>query len=262
MFPILYESRFVSIQTIWVFVVIALLTGSYLAVKRLKRARVNFNLFIGHSTPIVLAGVITSRVAYFLTHFDAYFPAFDLRTLKNFFAIWDHGLSLWGAFLGMLAMLTWRLWKAKEPIEKWYDALSVPTVVALIIGNLGALLGGYAYGTPSQLPWAVQYESFNVKYTVPVHPVQIYTILVLVASLLILKHLRNKTEFWQQDGNSSLFLIGFVSLGSIGLEFLRGSDTFMLFGLRFGIYIYTLTFLISSAWLLKRGNNKNLAETS
>lgn len=252
MIPILFQTKFISLQTLWFFVVIALLISSYLAVKRLKRKRVNFNLFIEHSTSFLFVSLLCSRVFYFFSHPNAYFPALDLRTLLNFFSIWDQGLSLWGALIGFMSILSYRIYKANENLWKWLDAIFIPALVAYMIGMLGAFLGGVAYGRPTDLPWGVRYEIANVKYTVPVHPTQIYSILAIALLLWSKKLIKEKTDFFEQDGNASIYLTtGFAGLSFI-LEFFRGDDTLLIQGIRLPFFISGLVLLLSGIALIKR----------
>jgi phosphatidylglycerol:prolipoprotein diacylglycerol transferase len=262
MFPILFEFKWLSIQTIWVFIVIAMLVSAHLAVKRLKRRRVNFNLFILHSTSFFIAAIVCSRVLYFFSHPDAYFPAFDLRTLKNFFSVWDQGLSFWGAFIGFTGMLHYRIWKEKEDLWKWYDALSVPFLVAMAIGNIGAFLGGFAYGKPTDLPWGVRYEAFNVIYTVPVHPTQIYA-LILILLLLASKHkLQTKSDFFKTDGNTAIYFATGFSWILLLLDFLRGDATILLPGnIRISTISFSLAAIVTSILLYKRLKSAPNTET-
>lgn len=244
MIPILYESGFISIQTLWVFAVVAVLISSYLAIERLKRARANFTLLIENSTFILIWSLVISRILFFVTHTDTYLPAFDLRTIFNFFSIWDQGLSLWGALIGGGVTLIYRLRKSEESLSKWADALMVPLMVGLAIGTLGAFLGGYSYGTPTNLPWGVLYESYNVKYTVPVHPVQLYEFLCIGLLLGGKRFLRNKTPWFEREGNSALYFGFSYSLICFLLEFLRGDDTLLILGVRLPhIGFFILTFL-------------------
>lgn len=241
MFPILFESSHIAVQTLWVFVAIAMLTSSWLVVRRLKRRRANFNLLIQHSTEFVICALVVSRIVYFFTHTTAYFPAFDLRTVWNFFSVWDQGLSFWGAFLGFMLMLSYRIKKEGESFWKWCDSFSVPMIVGLMIGEIGALLGGFSYGCPTNLPWGIIYETFTVKYTTPVHPTQIYAVL-LFGLLLLTKHiLKNKTKFFETDGNTTIFLATGFSLLSTLLEFTRGDDTLMLLNIRVPLILFSIS---------------------
>ncbi len=252
MIPILYESGFISIQTVWVFVVLALLLSSYLAVERLKRARVNFTLLIEHGTFFLVIGLIGARLAFFLLHPDIYLPGFDLRTFKNLFAIWDQGFSFWGGALSTSLALVYQLKKADEEVSKWADALSVPFIVGVILGLAGAFLGGYSYGHPTELPWGVLYESYNVKYTVPVHPVQLYGILLFSLLLWSKRKLSKRTTFFQINGATSLYLMTSFLLISFVLEFFKGDDTLLILGIRLPQILFFLGFIASAALLYKR----------
>lgn len=251
MIPILYESGFISIQTVWVFVVLALLLSSYLAVERLKRARVNFTLLIEHGTFLILFGLIGARLTFFAFHPDIYLPGFDLRTLKNIFAIWDQGFSFWGGAIATGIALSYQLKKADENIRKWADALSVPFIVGVMIGLAGAFLGGYAYGHPTNLHWGVLYESYNVKYTVPVHPVQIYGIILFSLLLWSKRKLSIKNALFEKDGGSAAYLMTLFFLISFVLEFFKGDDTLLILGIRFPQILFFLGFLASSRLLYK-----------
>lgn len=251
MIPILYESENLSIHSLWVFVVLALLLASYLAVKRLKRRRLNLSLFIENNLRFVLAALLLSRIVYFFSHQNAYFPAFDLRTLWNFISIWDQGLSFWGAVLGFALMLIYTLYKRKEDIWKWLDALIVPLFVGMIIGNLGAFLGGHGYGIPTELPWGVRYQVMNVKYTVPIHPTQLYAVFFLILLLWSKNILKKKTKFFELKGASALYLSSLGSLGYFALEFLRGDDTLLLWNTRFSTLLFALIFLLSTGKLMQ-----------
>lgn len=252
MLPFLFDSRFVTIQTVWVFAIIAVLVASYLAIQRLKRARVNFTLFIEHSSFFFLIAFIFSRITYFVQHTDAYFPAFDLRTIGNFLSIWDQGFSFWGGLFGFLIAFLYRIHKSEENKWKWLDALMVPLIVGMGIGCVGNFLGGYSYGNPTELPWGVQYEVFSVKYTVPVHPVQLYELLFLIALLWSKRLIQKKTEFFEREGNATLFYSVVLSLGFFGLEFFRGDDTLLIWGVRLPEILFFLLFLLSGFFLLKR----------
>ncbi|QQR55225.1 prolipoprotein diacylglyceryl transferase [Candidatus Peregrinibacteria bacterium] len=252
MIPILYESGFISIQTLWVFAAIAVLISSYLAIERLKRARVNFTLLIEHSTFILIWSLLVSRTLFFITNHDIYRPAFDLRTFFSFFSIWDQGLSFWGAIFGGGIVLFLRLRKSEESLSRWADALMVPLLVGLGIGALGAFLGGYAYGTPTELPWGVLYESFNVKYTVPIHPVQLYECLAIGLILVGKRGLQKKTSWFQKDGNSALYFAGSYSFICFFLEFLRGDDTLQLLGIRLTQIAFFFLTLLFAFFIWKR----------
>ncbi len=252
MFPVLFDSAYFSIHTLWLFACAALILSSYVAIQRLKRRRLNFTLLIEHSTAIILTALFCSRLAYFLFHTSQYMPSFSFRTLGSFFSIWDQGLSLWGAVLGSTIALFYWVIKEEEPLWKWVDALFIPLMLGVIIGNMGAFLAGYNYGTPTSLPWGVEYNAANVKFTVPVHPTQIYALVLLSMALLSKHYLEKKTAFFKLDGNTTLYLGTLMSLVYFLLEFIRGDDTLLILGVRLPSILTFLVFLGFGWQLYKR----------
>jgi len=257
MFPTLYESTFISLQTMWVFVALALLVSSYLTVQRLKRAHINFTLLIKHSTSILVFATLSSRLIYLIFHLDSYMPSFDLRTLINIVSIWDQGFSFWGAILGATAVGFYHLYKSEENLWKWADALTVPAMIGLTIGEMGAFLGGYSYGSPTTLPWGISYETFNVKYTVPIHPTQVYVIVAIILILAYKKYLSQKTDFFKREGNAALYFTFLCSAAFFAIEFLRGDDTLQIAFIRLPEVFFLATAILAGLALKKRINNPN-----
>ncbi len=252
MLPVIFESGFISIKTYWIFTLAALLVSSYLAVNRLKRQRVEFLLLIKKSSSYVLLPLVFSRLVFFFLNTDSYIPRIDIRTLLNFISIWDQGFSIWGAIIAFFVLLTARLIKAQENIWKWYDAFMVPVLVGLGIVNLGQFLGGNAYGTPTNLPWAIHYELDYVTYTVPIHPTQLYSLAFILLVMWSKKTIGSKTDFFKVEGNSSLYFATLTSFGFFLLEFLRGDDTITLLNVRLDAYLFCLFGLISGYILFHR----------
>ncbi len=69
------------------------------------------------------------------------------------------------------------------------DSFAVPVSAAIAIGRLGCFVGGCCYGTASDLPWAVVFQSVD---DLPRHPTQLYESLFhgLAAGLLAILHFR------------------------------------------------------------------------
>lgn len=253
MIPFLYQSSHITLQTFWVFAVIALIATSYFSVKSLKRAKVNFNIFIEHGTFCVLFALFTSRVVFFTLNSSIYFIDFDFRTLINFLSIWDRGFSLWAGFVGFILALAWQIKKESESIAKWADALSVPFLYGFIIANFGAFLGGYEYGKPTNLPWGISYELYNVQYTVPVHPTQIYAIIGAIATIYLYNLYSKKHEFFKVESiKSASIAFAFFTLNFL-LEFIRGDETiFILSYIRLPLIIFLILSVFTGRFLYKK----------
>jgi phosphatidylglycerol:prolipoprotein diacylglycerol transferase len=133
----------------------------------------------------------------------------------------------------------------------WADAVSLPVLVAMMIGNFGAFLSGYGYGSPTELPWGITYSIETVKYTVPVHPTQIYAILLIGLLLMGFERARKKQEFLNAPGATALTLAWGYSGIHFLLEFIRGDDTLQLLGIRLPMILAGLAFLILGRQFLK-----------
>lgn len=252
MIPFLYDSVWLTIQTVWIFFMVALLVGSYLAMHRLKRSRVNFTLFIENSGFFFITALIFARIVFFITNTDLYLPRFDLKTVGQFFTIWDQGFSFWGGLVGFVLALIYKLHKSEEKKWKWLDALTVPLIIGMMIGSLGNFLGGSAYGSPTNLPWGVTYEVYTVKYTVPVHPVQLYAIFIFGLILYVKQQIQKRTDFFKTEGNGTLFYCTALSLSFFFLEFFRGDDTLLVQGIRVPMICFFLLLLECGWQLYKR----------
>jgi prolipoprotein diacylglyceryltransferase len=70
------------------------------------------------------------------------------------------------------------------------DLYAIPLALGIAIGRLGCFLTGLSdntYGTPTNLPWAV-----NFGDGIPRHPTQIYEIIFLLALIPLLSHVLNQ----------------------------------------------------------------------
>lgn len=197
-----------------------------------------------------------SRLVFFIMNRAFYMPTFSFNSLLSFFYIWDKGLSFWGALLGFSLMLGVFCIKRDESFLKWLDALVIPLGIGIIIANFGQFLDGQGYGHETMLPFGVTYESINVKYTVPIHPTQIYSMIYTGGILYFLKKYR-KHKFLEKEGNLALTAITSYSFIRFFAEFLRGDDTPEIFGVRLAGIISLIVFLISGYYLRTRNRVKS-----
>jgi len=171
----------------------------------------------------VLGGIVGARLFHVLDRWDYYFPHNMLGAVK----LWDGGLSLYGAILG--GLFFGALYARLRGFRVGHLAnITAPGVlIAQMIGRVGCLINGDAYGTPSGLPWAVLYTHPNAAATagpwelgrlVAGHPVPIYEIIwdLFVLALLFLLWGRLRRDW-------TLFLtyISLYSFGRFFLSFLR-----------------------------------------
>ena len=115
------------------------------------------------------------------------------------------------------------------------DAFAQVLPIALVVERFGCLMAGCCYGTPSRLPWAIQYGkashafaqqvhdgvlSADAPYTLPVHPAQLYEVLCCVVIVFVLAKLRTLVR---APGNLLLISIALYGVVRFLLEFIRAS---------------------------------------
>jgi phosphatidylglycerol---prolipoprotein diacylglyceryl transferase len=249
MFPTLFEIGPFTVQSLWTTVIIGLLVGTMMLLKNAKHARMDVNFILEHSTSLLIGTVSISRLTFFLANWG-FFGPLSLKTfLQQVFFFWEPGLSFWGATLGFTLVFIYHCKREKENPLEWLEIAIIPLFTAMFIGNFGQLLDGQGYGKDTILPWGITFESTTVKYTVPIHPTQIYSMIIIATIVLTRKKICAKWEFLKQDHHWAIFAISSYSLARFLLEFLRGDDTLQIGMIRLG-HVISLIIFVPTAYIL------------
>jgi prolipoprotein diacylglyceryltransferase len=140
--------------------------------------------------------------------------------------------GLIGLILGSVLVIRWLKLDARI-----IDHAAAGLPVALAITRLGCLFSGCCYGTPSALPWAICYSpgshafddqlahgiiSSDIALSLPVHPVQVYDIILcLLIALVVWK----STNYFKAKGNLLLLSVLLYFVARFILEFFRAPAT-------------------------------------
>jgi len=113
--------------------------------------------------------------------------------------------------------------------------------VGVVLARLGCLLHGCCFGAPCTGPWCLRFPPTSAAFAVqrmhglvppdaaaslPLHPLQVYFALVGVSVTVLALWLQRRKQY---DGQVALLGLLIFSLGSAGLEFLRGDDGLRVF---------------------------------
>jgi prolipoprotein diacylglyceryltransferase len=211
-----------------------------------KKRRVKISFLANNSLLIFFGGLIVSRLVFIIRNFQGFFHDFSLNSIFQIFAIWDKGLSIWGAIIGIVATLYWLCRKNEENFLAWMDILMVSLACGMIFSNIGTFLDGRNYGSPTDLPWGVIMESS--QYAVSIHPTQIYASIYNLVITVVLFTLFDRKKF--ADEGRILFLGMFLySLCRFLDEFVRGDESNIVLGLR-EAQIYAIIALFFSGYFL------------
>jgi len=165
---------------------------------------------------VLLAGIIGARLLYI---------AIDPQTtLRDFFAVWDGGLSFHGGVVLAVAAGYAYTKRARLPFWKMADLMAPSAAIAYAFTRIGCFLNGCCYGIPTSLPWGVSFIEHGVR-TPPSHPTQLYG---TFASLLIFFVL---TRFEKQNRAPGFVFVAYLGLYGVYrllVEFVRAGDRWLL----------------------------------
>ena len=255
MHPIIIQTKYFTIHSLWLFIAIALIVGTYSFIRLGLSRGLKLQFLTENTLWILLSATVGARIFAILFNWTIFFYEYSFSTFFQIFKIWDKGLSLWGAVIAGLGMLYYLCKKSDQNFLKWLDSLVPAFLIGLAIACIGAFLDGRWYGNATSLPWGVNFESPSIKYTVPIHPTQMYILLYsgMIATVAILS---KEWEFFKKNGKSATITVVIFSFIHFFQEFIRGDDTSMLFGIRIPQIITATVFLLSLTFYFIYYNKK------
>ena len=168
---------------------------------------------------LIFSGIVGSRLAYVIEHWQAEFAAHPITALYVF----QGGLMFYGGFiLAALVFFAWCLINRQSPLAL-ADLLTVVVPLAHAFGRVGCFCYGCCYGRVSDSPWAVTFPVGSPQYCaaggvqLPVLPTQLFEAAALLAlfALLLVVYLKYRRY------TAGIYLMGYAVI-RFGLEYLRG----------------------------------------
>lgn len=178
-----------------------------------------------------------------------------IEIFRSFFLFGDgHLQSDWaiGGFFAVFCMIAaWR----KEKFFAWLDAFILPGVVLAFFVALGGFFSGWNYGSPAPswlpFPLSVTYELQEVRYSVPIYSVQLYSA-VLLALVFWIGWIFWERKIWRRWSAGKFFMVMLFVLGVTNafLDLFRGDVVAMPFGIRLPQIMSILMSLFAVFFLL------------
>ncbi len=162
----------------------------------------------------LIAFLLIGRAFTVLENFRLY-----TKDWTRVFILSDGNFSFLGAAAGIAIILYMNARQSRTTFLQWLDVLLPAATFGLVFDWLGKFAAGQSFGSPTDMPWGVTYDTYTVSYTIPVHPVQLYYALFYFVLTFLLLIVRRHSK---RAGAETLFGIVVAALGTMFFELFRG----------------------------------------
>jgi prolipoprotein diacylglyceryl transferase len=176
----------------------------------------------------VVIGFMGARIAYVSTHLNRFEDDW-LGVVR----LWEGGIALFGGLtFGTLAVL-WVIRNEDGDFPMFLDAIAIGLPAAQAIGRWGNYFNQELFGTPSDLPWALEIEPAKrpAEYasSETFHPAFLYEFLWNVGIIVLLLWVEGRVRL--RRGTLFFMYAGLYGIIRFTLELIRTDTTFRFLGL-------------------------------
>jgi phosphatidylglycerol:prolipoprotein diacylglycerol transferase len=211
-----------------VFAVLGILAAARLGLWLLSKDGVDVRGGADGVAWMVVVGLVGARLLYVWENFKLF-----SGNLARIFLITEGGISQWGGLFG--AMVGAYIWARRNALSYWkiIDAAGAATMIGLAIGRIGDVINGEHHGTPTNLPWGVEYVNADTlgQPGKVVHPEVAYEMILTLVILGAILPFHQRLKSRLPGGVLGLTYLGLYGAGRFFLSYLR-TDPAVMFGLR------------------------------
>lgn len=240
MHPILIEYHGMKLYSYGLMMVVGFLFAIWFINRYANRVGMTKSDAVDMTIIAFISGILGARFIFVLLNFKQY------GHLSKLFEFQKGGLSWHGGMLGgLLAIFIYCLVK-KYSFPAALDLVYTPAAASLGIGRIGCFLNGCCYGKACSLPWAVTFPYH--KHPIPVHPTQIYEMILDFALFGFLVYWWNRRKF---QGESVLMMLSIYSVIRFIVESFRyNTPSQMIHGLSLAQWFSIGFFIVGMALAL------------
>lgn len=203
MHPILFEIGGFPVYTYGVMLAAAYLLGLQFALVRARSRGLDPNRVMDLGIWVIVSALVGAKLLLLVVEWDTYG-----RSLSELWTLVRSAGVFYGGLIVAVAVALYYLWRHRMPVWSVTDVFAPGIALGHVIGRLGCFFAGCCFGRPTNVPWAVtfqsQYAAQNVgtPLNVPLHPTQLYEAgaELLILGLLLATERRGRTfpgrTFW------------------------------------------------------------------
>lgn len=200
----------IPIRSYGFMMVVGFALGLWRAIRVASKRDINPERIYDLALIVLLSGVVGARIVYILLNLQT-------ENLKEFFAVWNGGLSFHGGVVFALIAAYMYTKRMKMPFWKCADLLAPSVAIGYAFTRVGCFLNGCCYGAPTNLPWGVRFMEQGTL-TPPSHPTQIYA---SIANIIIFFILTKLEKLHRAPGYIFTCYLGLYSIYRFLNEILR-----------------------------------------
>ena len=185
------------------------------------------NFLIERLTWFIMVGtVVGARLGHVFFYDFPYYLSHPIEIFK----VWEGGLASHGGVIGILLSVYafQRFYKSKIPELSFLSLLDMLAPLAVLTGafiRLGNFINQEIIGTPSTLPWAVQFgHPAEGGLLTTRHPVQLYELLAYLFTFSVVFYLWKKKHHFLPAGSFTALIFIMAFTFRMILEFFKATQ--------------------------------------
>jgi prolipoprotein diacylglyceryl transferase len=211
--------------------------------KRLRARGVTDGTALDIAIWAVPAGIVGARLYHLATSPQGY-----VGDPMRAFAVWEGGLSIWGAVAGGAVGAYIAARRAGVPLSVVADAVAPGLPVAQAVGRLGNWFNNEVYGRLTTLPWGLEVHDMPSGQLRPglYHPTFAYEALWNLGVAVLVWRLDRRHAFGRGRA-FALYAMGYAA-GRLWIETLRIDAANTIFGVRINVFTSLLVLLLAATY--------------
>ena len=243
--PVLFQVGDLAVRWYGLMIAVGIALGVAVSLREARRLGVSEDATYACALWGTLGALIGARIFHVLDRVDFY-----LQNPGAALAVQQGGLAVWGAVVGGLAVGALYCRFAGLPVARMADLAAPALLLGQIVGRVGSLVNGDAYGMAFDAPWSLVYvheAALIPDLGEPTHPYPLYEMAWNALLLGLLWRLRLRPL---PAGTLFAVYLAVYAVGRFALSFVR-QEALLLGGLQQAQIVALVVLLVSIPVLVR-----------